>query len=236
MPHILSPLITEALPGLWSETIVYRKQCLHKIEDGKLPPVNYDTHIINSHSLTHLEAPSHVNQGGKGIDQLFQMPAMMFGAAVVLKLKGNHYKDIGSGIYLWEVTVTQLRQTLEVSLNGSSFPGKILLTTDFYPTNQHGFHDPNYVLILSQEAADFLTSLPTFNLYGTSWKSSDYKPGLSERPIHKTLFQKAAILECLDLQKVPEGIYFLVAFPLRIQGASESPVCPVLFSKDELKF
>lgn len=160
----------------------------------------------------------------------------MYGPTLVLRLKGLNYKDIGNGIHLWEVTKNQLQCSLEETLKGEQFPGKLLLTSDYYPTNQHGFHDPNYVLILSPEAAHYLVSLPTFNLYGTSWKSSDYKPGLPGRPIHKNLFQKAAILECLDLQNVPSGIYFLVAFPLRIAEASESPVCPVLFSRDELKF
>jgi arylformamidase len=69
-----------------------------------------------------------------------------------------------------------------------------------------------------------------------TWKSSDYKPGSAERPIHKTLFKKAVILECLNLSEVPEGMYFLNAFPLRIEGASESPACPVLFTKNELAF
>jgi len=104
-----------------------------------------------------------------------------------------------------------------------------------YPKNNDGYHDPNYVLTLGQEAADWLISSKDFNFYGTSWKSSDYTPGSTERPIHKTLFKQAVIAECLDLEAVPSGDYFIVAYPLRIKDSSESPVTPVLFTYDELK-
>src|SRR5690606_38202472 len=99
---------------------------------------------------------------------------------------------------------------------------------------ENSFHDPNFVLTLSLEAANWLTSSTDFNLYGTSWKSSDYKPGSAERPIHNKLFEKCIILECLELSSVPEGEYFLVTFPLYIKGASESLVPPTLFTYDEL--
>lgn len=237
MPYILSPLITESLPPQWFEKATYKKENLYKIEEGKLPPVNYDAHLIYSHSLTHIEAESHVVKDGKTTDHFFENPSMLYGTVSVVKLSGSRYQPINKekGLYLWEVTKEELSEALDRVLQGKPFAGKILLTTDFYPRTEHGFHDPNYILILSQEAADFLISHSNFNLYGTSWKSSDFKPGSPDRPIHKTLFKKAAILECLDLKNVPEGIYFLVAFPLRIQGASESPVCPVLFTMEELK-
>lgn len=66
--------------------------------------------------------------------------------------------------------------------------------------NEHGYHKPEYVLILSREAADYLDTFP------------------------------------FSLNQVPEGIYFLTSFPLKIKRASESPACPVLFTKEELKF
>ncbi len=59
-------------------------------------------------------------------------------------------------------------------------------------------------------------------------------PGSKQRPIHNTLFQKAVILECLDLAQVPEGRYFMSAFPIPLEGASEAPVCPVLFTANDL--
>jgi arylformamidase len=237
LPYILSPKIHEALPPLWFENSTYERSNIYKIEPNKLPPVNYDRHTIYSHSVTHVEAESHVVADGKTVDYFFSNPSMLFGPVHVVKLKGNNYKRLNpeKEIFLWEVTKDEIQKALEDTLKGSEFSGKILLTTEFYPQNLFGYHNPDYVLVLSEGAADFLTDFPQFNLYGTSWKSSDFKPGSPERPIHKKILQKAAILECLDLKDVPEGKYFLSALPLRIQGASESPVCPVLFTKEELQ-
>lgn len=230
MPFILSPDIHENLPPLWFEGLVYKKSNLFEIEPGKLPPVNYDSHILNSHSLTHIEAETHVVKNGKSLDDYFKDPKFFYGPTVVVKLSGNKYGPH------WEVSRDELEQALLRALQGKPFPGKILLTSEYYPENDHGYHKPECILTLSQEAADYLLAFSNFNLYGTSWKSSDYKPGSPERPIHKTLFQKAVILECLCLNHVPEGIYFLSSFPLKIKGASESPACPVLFTKEELNF
>lgn len=205
---------------MWGEPTVYSRTNLHSIEPGKLPPVNYDSHIINSHSLTHAEAQSHVVKNGKTIDQYFE-GTYFYGESLVIRLQGNSYKPVSN---------------IERVLKGKSVPPKILITTEFYPTLSNMSHDPNYVLTLSQEAADYLVSIDRFNLYGTSWKSSDFNPGSSERPIHKTLFQKAVILECLNLRSVPEGSYLIVAYPLLIDGASESPLSPILFSEHELFF
>jgi arylformamidase len=228
MPYILSPLITEESEGMWSEGQAYKKEGIYKIEEGKLPPVNYDKHIINSHSLTHAEAPMHTQENGKTIDSFFN-GNFFHGKCRVVRLKGDNYKKVNTNTFHWEVSLSELQLALD-----NKQPDKILLTIDNYKKNKDGYHDPNIVLTLTQEAADWLIENKSFSLYGTSWKSSDFKPGGVDRPIHNTLFKQAVILECLDLEKVPEGEYFLVAYPLRIKGASESPVTPVLFTYDEI--
>jgi arylformamidase len=236
MPFILSAPISESVSPLWFEEFAYKKENLYSIQEGKLPPVHYDTHTLNAHSLTHLEAETHVTSSGKSIDYYFENPASLFGPTVVVRLKGDGYKELNQikGIYHWKVTKVELEAALTSALKNKPFPGKILLTTEFYPLTSYGYHDPNYVLTLTPEAAEYLTSFTNFNLYGTSWKSTDFEPGSKDRPIHKLIFKKGPILECLSLKDVSEGIYFLSAFPLRISGASESPVCPVLFTKEEM--
>jgi arylformamidase len=234
MPYILSPLIGFDSPGMWSEGSAYEKKNIYSIEAGKMPPVNYDEHIIRSHSLTHLETPAHTIKDGKRLDSFYKENLNHFyGKTLVIKLSGNRYESKGNGIFHWIVTVDEIKERLNL-LKIASIPAKILITAEFYPINSQGYHDPNYVLTLSQEAADFLGSHSNFDLYGTSWKSSDYNPGKAERPIHNTLFKKALILENLNLKDVPEGIYFMSAFPLPFIDASESPVVPVLFTKEEL--
>jgi len=239
MPYILSPKIVENTEIMWMEGAVYEKQSIHKIQEGKLPPVNYDLHKIKPHSLTHAEGSLHVLENGKSIDQYFSNPSYFYGSCLVIKLLGNNYKLINSEkrIFHWEITLQELIDNLErvVGHKIENGPDKILISTEIYHTNLQGYHDPNYVLTLSKEAAEFLVKNNNFNLFGTSWKSTDYNPGGVDRPIHKTIFTKAIIFELLDLEKVPEGEYFFVGFPLRLQNASESPVTPVLFCTEELK-
>jgi arylformamidase len=234
MPYVLSPLIALDSPGMWMEGPAYEKKSIYSIEPGKMPPVNYDEHIIRSHSLTHLETPAHTMKDGRRLDSYYKENLNHFyGKTLVIKLLGNRYESKGNGIFHWVASVEEIKDRLNV-LKISSIPGKILISTEFYPVNAQGYHDPNYVLTMSQDAADFLVSHHNFDLYGTSWKSSDFNPGKAERPIHNTLFKNALILENLNLKDVPEGIYFMSAFPLPFKDASESPVVPVLFTKEEL--
>ncbi len=234
MPYLLSPLIKINSPGMWSEGPAYEKQRIYSIEAGKMPPVNYDRHIIGAHSLTHLETPAHTIRDGRKLgDYLKQDLGRFFGITYVLKIPGNWYEDKGNGVYHWVVSKEEIIDGLK-RLRLKDIPNKLLITTESYPQNQEGYHDPNYVLTLSQEAADLLISNPEFHLYGTSWKSSDYNPGKPERPIHNTIFKSALILENLCLLEVPEGEYFMTVFPLLLEDASESPVTPVLFTREEL--
>ena len=234
MPYVLSPVIELDSPGMWFEGAAYEKKSIYSIDSGKQPPVNYDEHVLRPHSMTHLESPAHTQKDGKRIDSYYKESLKHFyGQTLVIKLKGNNYQARENNIFHWIISERDIRERLS-DLEITVLPNKILISTDFYPLNGQGYHDPNYVLTLSQEAADFLVSIPDFNLYGTSWKSSDFNPGKPDRPIHNTLFQKALILENLNLNVVPEGIYFMSAFPLPFKDASESPVVPVLFTKDEL--
>lgn len=234
MPYVLSPFITSDSPGMWAEGAAYEKKNIYSIESGKMPPVHYDEHVLRSHSLTHLETPAHTQKDGKRLEEYYQDPKWFFGQTLVIKLTGNHYVPKEGKVHHWVIEKEEIEERLKV-LNVTTFPEKILISSDFYPENCQGYHDPDYVLTLSQEAADYLVSHSQFNLYGTSWKSSDFNPGKMERPIHNTLFKRALILENLSLKHVPEGLYFMSAFPLPIKEASESPVVPVLFTKNELQ-
>lgn len=225
-------MIRENFDGMWFEGKAYSKESIYEIKEGSLPPVNYDLHKIASHSLTHAEAPKHTQKDGAGIEAFFCRPNLFFGKARVLRLKGNGYQlvDKEKQIYHWEVSLNELREQLK------EIPQKLLLTSDEYPAKpETPFHDPNYVLTLSKEAASYLLNSDEFHLYGTSWKSSDFKPGSKDRPIHNMLFEKAMILENLDLKEVPDGEYFYCGAPLPIVGASESPICPMLFTYDEIR-
>ncbi len=217
------------MEAMWLEGEPYTKEPIYSI-DGNMPPVNYSKHTFKPHSLTHAEGSLHTQENGRSIDTYFEAN-LFHGKVTVVRLKNNNFKlvDEIKNIYHWTVSLEELKDAL-----GGSRPDKLILTVDDYPINEYGFHDPKKVLTLSQDAADWLIENNNFNLYGTSWKSSDFAPGSKDTPIHNTLFKQAVIIECLDLKTVPAGAYFLVSYPLNIKGASESPVTPVLFTKDEI--
>ncbi|MFN9066794.1 MAG: hypothetical protein ACK5V3_06165, partial [Bdellovibrionales bacterium] len=234
LPYILSPLIKVGTEGMWGEGVAYSKKQIYGISNEKLPPVNYDEHIIKSHSITHIEFPNHTQIDGEKLsDFLPSKPNYFYGPSTVVRLKENKYKNIKNEIFHWEVQLNDLKEAVESQVDPERLE-KLLITSDFCPENKSGFHDPNYVLTLSLESAEWLINLPKFNLFGTSWKSSDYAPGSMQRPIHNTLFKRALIVENLILSKVPEGNYFLVCIPIMLAGSSESPVTPVLFNAHEL--
>jgi arylformamidase len=237
MPYILSPLITSNSAGMWQEGPAYEAENIYKIRKNSFPPVNYDKHILKPHSLTHLETPAHTQIDGKRIEYFYKSHLNFFyGPTLVIKLDGNKYSETSNTLIKhWIITKEELKSRIEF-VSPSFIPPKILITSNYCPLNSDGYHDPNFVLTLSQDAANYLISIQGFHLYGTSWKSTDYNPGEVSRPIHNTIFSKGIILENLKLSDVPEGIYFMNAFPLPLVDASESPVVPVLFTETEISF
>jgi arylformamidase len=233
MPYILSPIIKETLEGMWFEGAPYRKEAIYDIHstDPKAPPVNYSAYTLKPHSLPHIEGAAHTMKEGDTVDKYFSATKLrcFWGRALVVKLKGARFVQ-----QVCEVTLEELKRGIWEASGSHDIPDRLLLTLEDVPLTIDGRHDPNFIMILSQQAADYLLTNKNFGLYGTSWKSSDYRPGSRERPIHNTLFKQAVIMECLNLKEVPKGSYFLNAFPIPLEGASESPVCPVLFTQEEI--
>jgi arylformamidase len=71
-------------------------------------------------------------------------------------------------------------------------------------------------------------------LVGTDADSIDAEDA-EDLPAHKALLSRGiAVLECLDLEEVPQGDYRLVALPLKFSGLEASPVRAVLFEMWEV--
>jgi len=240
MPYVLSGIIHEKLPGLWGEGNPYSAEiiCDIKSKDPGKPPVNALSHTLKPHSLTHIDAASHIVRGGRDVEGYFSPDNFncFFGPVLHVKLRGAKWKaqNEAPNLHIWRVTAEELATEIKRVSGKASLPDKVIITSENQPLNQFGYHDPNYVLVLEPKAAELLISNPRFNAFGTSWKSSDFEPGSRERPIHKILLSKAVLYEYLVTWHVPEGEYYLVGFPLLIRGASEAPVTPVLFEKNEL--
>lgn len=240
MPYILSGLIRTGTEGMWREGEPYSSQVIYDIHscDPRQPPVQYAAHTLKPHSLPHMDAPAHIIPGGETIDAFFSASRSkpFFGQATVVKLKLLNFIPAPAlpGVFFYVVSIQELQDAILKVTGSKTPPERLLLSVDPLPLSPLGEHDQNYAVVLSEEAANWLISAPHFCFYGTSWKSTDFQPGSKERPIHKILFKQAVIFECLLLNEVPEGSYFISSFPLPLEGASESPACPVLFTKAEI--
>lgn len=236
MPYVLAPFIKKEMPGLWSEGSPYVSEIIYDIcsTDPKDPPIHYEMHSLKPHSICHFDAPGHIIPNGKTICELItDTPGLFYGPVTVIRLPPPDFRShyLQPTIKHYEITVDDLAKSMARVYNQSSLQ-KLFVT--FEGAEQNFYSSTEYAFTLSLEAAKWLTAMPGFNLFGTIWKSSDFQPGSRDRPIHVELFKRAGILECLDLTEVPEGEYFLSAFPLPLVNATESPVCPILFTRNEL--
>ncbi len=235
MPYVLSPLIHPEAPGLWSEGTAYRVEPVYDMTNPAHPPVRYGAHRLAPHSLPHADAPSHILEDGGDIGSYFTPARLgnLYGPVLLLKLREPQWRDVGGQKHC-AVDAPTLRREIRRATGSETIPDKLILSLAELPQTAAGQHDPAFALTLSEGAADWLLENPRFDAYLTSWKSTDFQPGARARPIHRRLLPRAAVFECLDVREVPEGRYFLSAFPLPLAGASESPVCPVLFTAEEM--
>ena len=228
MPIVLSPVLNKNIKGVWGEGDPYNKQVIYDMsEDG--PPVNYSSYEFKPHSLPHIESAAHTQKDARTLDSYFQNKeySLFYGNVLVLKFEANHMKPCQHNpkVQIKEITLSELQEKIKEVSGELQIPDKIIIG---FKGKARSYDN---VLLLSHEAASWLVDSDNFNLYGTSWKSSDYMPGSRQRPIHNKIFEKALIMECLDISEAQEGEYFLNAFPIPCEGASESVVCPVLFEK-----
>ena len=240
MPYFLSQPIDSDTPGLWGEGNAYQSSVIYDIaaENPSAPPVNYHAHTIKPHSVAHVDFDSHINKGGKPCDHYFQLNRDYFwGRVVVLRIPVTQWQPVNTldGVRLWRVGRDEIIDSLKHLGLAASQPDKLFIVPDSVPSSARHAHDPNFVFVLTPDAANWLVENPRFAAFGTSWKSSDFEPGSRERPIHKILLRQAVLYECLNLSKVPAGEYFLSGAPLNLCGASESPVNPILYGFDELR-
>lgn len=235
MPYVLSPLIRPDAPGLWAEGAAYRVEPVYDLANPAHPPVRYGAHRLAPHSLAHADAPSHILEDGGDIETYFSPARLgnLYGPVLLLKLRAPHWQLV-AGQKHCAVDAASLRAEVLRASGREAPPDKLILSLAELPQTTSGQHDPAHALTLTLDAAEWLLANPRFDAYLTSWKSTDFQPGSRARPIHRLLLPRAAVFECLDVRDVPEGRYFLSAFPLPLAGASESPVCPVLFTAEEM--
>jgi arylformamidase len=169
--------------------------------------VNLTTLTLSAHTGSHVDAPHHFSDDAPTIEALDLRP--YWGPARVVTVRKSAGPLVPADFKGVDLSGTErLLVHSEVSaLDPSVFPQEYV-----YP---------------SPELADFLGSLGVI-LYGSDSPSMDAVDS-KMLPGHNALLRNnIAILEGLELGRAPDGLYELVALPLKIAAGDGSPVRAVL--------
>ncbi len=190
-------------PGtaVWPGDTHYLLTKLLKIDAGD--SVNLTTIHMSAHTGSHIDAPLHFSDAGPSIEALDL--AVFWGKVQVVSVDKQsgplNPNDFAS--YDLSLAPRVLVRSSASSLDQSVFPSAFV-----YP---------------SLELADMLGKLGII-LYGTDTPSVDPEDSKTLEG-HKALNQNGiSILEWLNLGGAEDGLYELVALPLKIAGGDGSPV------------
>jgi arylformamidase len=166
--------------------------------------VNIGQLTTSTHMGTHIDAPFHYDDAGLKVDQL-QLDIYMSKAQVM---------DVTG---LQEITVSDLKPLEEgvttVLLKSGAWTDRTAFPTDW--------------AILDPEIAGWLSD-NGIRLLGVDVPSVDTETS-KELPMHHAMNHHGRfILEGIVLDDVEEGVYQLIALPLKLVGAEGSPVRAVL--------
>lgn len=174
--------------------------------------VNMTTITFSAHTGTHVDAPYHFTEEGMTLERV-DLTAYWGPAQVVSvsKSAGSLTPDDFAGHELGRASRLLVK-------SGSSAADPRVFHHDYvYP---------------GPELADFLGSLGIV-LYGADTPSMDASDSKTLPGHHALQRNGILILEGLDLTDVPDGLYELVAFPLKVLGGDGSPVRAVLRAFEE---
>lgn len=171
---------------------------------------NVSTICMGTHLGTHVDAPFHVIDNGKTIDEI--PLESLNGNAIVLDLRGideiNKKVLVSRGIKKGDIVLLKTN-------NSDCYLGRNVLD--------------DYVS-LTYDAAAYLAELE-IKMVGIDYMTIERprERRIKEKSIHRELLEAGInIIEGIDLRNVSCGQYHLHCFPLPIQGADGSPVRAVL--------
>jgi arylformamidase len=199
----ISILVGESTPE-WPGDTPFSCGWTARVSDGQ--SVNLSAITMSPHVGSHADAPLHVRDGHAASDAL-PLDAFL-GAAFVLGVEGPP-RDLDADEILPRLPLGTTRVLLRtgVSVAGGSFP------TDW----------PALTVAAAQSVA-----ASGIILLGVDAPSVDRRTSKS-LGVHHALFGGGAwVLENLDLSGVDDGIYELVAPPLRVAGLDAAPVRALL--------
>lgn len=165
---------------------------------------------MNLHTGSHIDAPKHFDSKGLNIDEI---PLETFiGEAFVYDCKDAKVID----------------KNLLLNLNIASQYKRIIFKTKNSLDKSKIFND-NYIA-LTTDAAEYLASLNLL-IIGIDAPSIELYQGRNYKTHQVILNKNIVIIEGLNLEKVEQGAYKLVALPLKIKDAEASPVRAILIKE-----
>lgn len=195
----------QAEMAVWPGDPAFELRRTGKIAEGS--PVNVSALNLGAHTGTHVDAPYHFEDGAAPLDQV-DLSAYWGPAQVVTvnKQAGPLTPADFAGYDLGRAP-----RLLIHSPNSEADP-------NVFPS---GFVHP------SPELADYLGQQGVV-LYGADAPSMDPQDSKDLAGHHALQRNNILILEGLDLSGVPDGVYELVALPLKLVDGDGSPVRAVL--------
>lgn len=207
MLYDLSPTIRPELP-VWPGDTPYSSRLICSLAEGD--SVNLQAFTATAHLGSHADAPFHTEPRGEGISE---MP---------LDRYLGHCRVV-------RVPPQPLIEPRHVDGIDLGSPGRLLFKSESV-RDRRTF--PERFTALSPELANLLVSHGV-RLVGMDTPSVDPFDSKALEAHHILFRGGIAILEGLVLDGVPEGLYELIALPLKMAGLDASPVRAVLRSVED---
>lgn len=198
----ISPLISPRI-GVWPGDTPFSQKYLCTIEGGS--NIDLSTMTTTMHLGSHADAPSHYVRSGMGIDQ--RDLSLYYGLTQVIHV------DVVRGKRIMPADILDEIKAPRVLFGTASFPDPDQFTEDFCALS------PELVHFLADRSV-VLVGIDTPSIDPCSSKVLESHQAVAQRDL--------AVLEGLVLSDVTAGLYRLMAFPLRIEGADAAPVRAVL--------
>ncbi len=204
----ISPEISESIAVFPGDTPFSRKVTVNfnEVSPGKVAAYQASSIHGSVHLGAHADAPNHYSKSGEGIES----------------------RDLDRYMGLCQVIDMSIPRSERIT--PAHFQGKpiraprVLFKTGSFPNPNHWNGDFNS---LSAELVNFLSDKGV-TLVGIDTPSIDLAND-QKLESHQVVAKKdMAVLEGIILGEVPEGLYQLIALPLRIRGADASPVRAIL--------
>jgi arylformamidase len=205
----ITPSVSEKI-GVFPGDVPFNREVSYDFKKG-------DHLLLSSirstlHLGAHADGPNHYSATGEGIGE--RDISIYAGKCLVLRATAARGERVGLHHLAEKWRALSVWPAPRVLVHTGSFPDPNAWNSDFCS------FDPALIEIWAKAGV---------KLVGIDTPSIDPEDSKTLDSHHMVERYDLAILEGLVLEAVPEGLYTLMAFPLKIAGADASPVRAVLF-------